>query len=64
MSKSLSEKDKRNILTLYTLLCGDKEASVKYLNDTGKMCKTDDSSLRKKLYRKNMKEFLNSIHQF
>jgi hypothetical protein len=63
MVNSLTEEEKRNVLTLYTLLCSNKEASIKYLVETGKICKIEDSNLRKNVYRKNMRDFLNALNQ-
>lgn len=62
MSRRLSDEDISNVLTLNYLLCSRKKAaSIKYLDEMGKICKTEDSILRKSLYKNNMHDFLEAI---
>ena len=60
MSKGSSEQ-KIKAMILYQLLCINKEASTKYLVETGKIIKLQDTEKRKQTHKKNMDNLLKAI---
>jgi hypothetical protein len=59
MSKATPLDNRDKALFLYTMLCGNKEASIKFLNEVGGICKIEDLVERKKRYGENLTRFLN-----
>ena len=62
MGKNYSDIELNNIMTLYSILCtGDKNSSIKYLDGISGVCKTEDPSERKNLFRERMHILLSSL---
>ena len=62
MEKKFTDKEISNVLTIYSILCsGNKETSIKYLDGIGSICKTEDSTQRKNLYKKRIMDLLENI---
>ena len=61
MSKELTEEEKHKVQTLYQLLSINKKAGTKYLVETGKILKLEDTEKRKQTHKKNMKNLLEAI---
>jgi hypothetical protein len=49
--------------TLYRMLCMNKEASIKYLNGAGKICKIENSDERKEAYSALFADLVQGISQ-
>ena len=49
--------------TLYRMLCINKEASIKYLNGAGKICKIENSDERKEAYSALFADLVQEIAQ-
>lgn len=61
MENKYSDKEINKLLTLYTLLGnGKKEAAIQYLDDISNICKIEDQTLRKSLFRDRIKVLLDS----
>jgi hypothetical protein len=62
MEKKYTDKEITNILTIYSVLSkGNKEASIKYLNGIGSICKTEDPNQRRDFYKQRIRDLLNAI---
>ena len=61
MSKELTEEETHKVQTLYQMLSIDKEASTKYLVETGKILKLEETEKRKTIHKTNMKNLLEAI---
>ena len=61
MELDIDEKQKAEIL--YRMLCMNREASARYLNNAGSVCKIEDSGERKEAFNALMKDLVSSIEQ-
>jgi len=48
---------------MYQMLCMNKEASIKYLSEVGKICKNDNRSERKTAYNALFADLVQGIAQ-
>lgn len=53
----------QNAEILYRLLCMNREASTKYLNDAGRASKIEDPGERKEAFNVLLKDLVSSIEQ-
>jgi len=53
----------QNAEILYRLLCMNREASARYLNDAGRVSKIEDPGERKEAFNVLLKDLVSSIEQ-
>ena len=53
-------EEEHKVLTLYQMLSINKEAGTKYLVETGKILKLQDTEKRKQTHKTNMKNLLDA----
>lgn len=56
----MTEEEEHKVLTLYQMLSINKEAGTKYLIETGKILKLQDTEKRKQTHKTNMKNLLDA----
>ena len=61
MEPDLNKSQKTEIL--YRMLCMNRDASVKYLNDVGRVSKIEDPGERKEAFKRLMKDLVSSIEK-
>jgi hypothetical protein len=61
MKPDIDKSQKAEIL--YRLLCMNREASARYLNDAGRVSKIEDPGKRKEAFNVLLKNHVNSIEQ-
>ena len=61
METGFDEKNSKKAEILYRILCMNKEASIKYLDKAGKICKMEDPDKRKKAYNAIFADLVHAI---